>query len=174
MSTLDWSEAAADIPERGLERRRAATPEERTALATALGALSCESIDVRYRIVPRAGGRYVLDGQLDAALTRECVVSLDPVSEIVSAPLSVDFEPEGSASAEPGGTVDPFSETEIEPMEGGRLPIGRIVEEEIASRLDPYPRHPDARLEQHEAGGGGEGGAFAGLAGLKRRLEGEG
>lgn len=174
MATLDWSEAVAEIPDRGLERQRIATAEERAALAAALGALSCERLEVRYRVVPRAGGRYVLDGRLETALTRECVVSLDPLPETVTAPLSVDFEPEGSAGAEPGGTVDPFSETEIEPIEGGRLPIGRIVEEEIASRLDPYPRHPDARLEQHEAGGEDAGGAFAGLADLKRRLEGKG
>lgn len=171
MPTLDWTETVAEVPERGLERRREATAEERRALAADLGVVSVERLAVRYTVIPRAGGRYVVDGRLEAEVTRECVVSLDPVAERIDAPLSVDFAPDGVPDGEAPGIADPYSETEIEPIESGRLKLGRIIEEEIVSRLDPYPRHPDARLERSEAGGEADGGAFAGLAGLKKRLE---
>lgn len=174
MATLDWSEVVAEIPERGTRQRREATVGEREAVATALGILGCERIVVSYEVVPRAGGRYVLDGKLEADVTQACVVTLDPVPQHISARLSVDFEPpvhRRQAEEEAGGTIDPFSETEIEPIEHGQLDIGRIVEEEIASRLDPYPRLADAALDRHEAGGDAPANPFGGLVELKKRME---
>ena len=76
---LDWIEDIADVPARGLERERIASPAELADLATRLGVLSCERVAVRYRVVARPGGCYVLDGTLEADVTRECVVSLEPV-----------------------------------------------------------------------------------------------
>ena len=59
---LAWSEAIAEIPEKGLRRHRSATAEECHAVATELDIVSCERIDADYRIVARGPKSFALEG----------------------------------------------------------------------------------------------------------------
>jgi uncharacterized metal-binding protein YceD (DUF177 family) len=170
MSELDWTETAAEIPARGLETARTATPAECAAVAGALEMVSCERIEARYRIVARAGGRYVLDGTIEADVTQQCVVSLDPVPSRLSIPLTVEFVPPSDQSDGEDSTalIDPFADVDVEPIDNGRLDVGRIVMEEIASSLDPYPRRPESTFDWSDEKAG-EASPFAALAKLKQR-----
>ena len=76
----DWTHRTADIPERGLEMARAATPAEREELRAALDVLACDRFEAAYRVRPMAGGRYEAKGSFLAEVTQACIVTLEPVA----------------------------------------------------------------------------------------------
>lgn len=172
---LDWSISVTDVPERGTAIAREATPEERAAVAAALSILSCERITLFGRVRGQVGGRYSLEGRIEAAVSQTCVVSLDPVPNNLSIVLDVEFQPASGKNkgGDMGDLGDPFEVTEFEPIEFGRLNLGRVVFEEIASYLDPFPRAEGAELEAKESSGGtsrsGAESPFAKLAALKKK-----
>ena len=45
-----------------------------------------------------------------------------------------------------GGAVDLDEDVEVEPVDGKWLAVGRIVFEELAAGLNPYPRRPGAEF----------------------------
>jgi len=171
-----WTYATADIPARGIDTTRTATAAEREALAAKLEILGLERLVVRYRITPLANGRFRLSGTVDARVVQACVVTLDPVETTLEEAMDVEFHP----SEAPAGSAAPSDEEmsaleaeEHEPIEHGRLEVGRIVTETVGASLPAYPRAPDAALEQHEAGPGDTGstGPFASLANWKPKPE---
>lgn len=172
---LDWPVPATEIPERGMTVDREATPVERAGVADALELLSCDRIHLTCRIRPLAGGRHALQGQIEAALSQACVVSLDPVPAKLAIALDIEFQPGAQQARDDGDGADlgdPFAATEREPIEHGMLQLGRVVFEEIASNLEPFPRATGAELEHREAGSQSADTAqspFAKLAALKNK-----
>ncbi len=142
---LNWTERSIDIPAGGLQRTREATPEECLAIAKALGILKVASLSASYRINAIAGDGYRLRGTLAAAVEQACVVSLEPVSGKVSAEYEVEFFPKVDLpeDEEEAGILDA---AEVELLENGIIPVGRIVYETLSASLDPYPRRPDAEF----------------------------
>jgi len=148
MTPLDWTHVVRDIPAEGLSIERAASSEETTRLAEALGILSVDKLVVRYRLIPRAGGRLALTGSIAAHVTQECVVTLDPVAATLSLPLDAIYTPHVSeADSAVEGTLEDLEKPEEEPIENGRIDVGRVVLEELMSGIDPYPRRPDANFD---------------------------
>ena len=144
VTQLDWSYTLSEIPEDGLSSRRSASAEQRAALAAELDLLDCKRLDVRYEIRPLSHGRYRLTGKLEADVTQNCVVSLEPVDSHIHEPIDVEFRP----GERPSGDFDALDDREIEPLEdGGVIPVGRIVYELLSSSLDPYPRKEGIELQ---------------------------
>lgn len=170
-----WVHRAVDVPERGLEMVREATVSERAELAAALDILSCDALAVSYRLRPAAGGRYRLTGSIEAVVRQACIVSLEPVVSEIREPVEEEFwPPEAIVTPEDGeaGERDALSHAAPEPIEDGEIRVGRVVYEQIAAALDPYPRRADAVFQWQEAPN--EGGAevkhdnpFAALVRLK-------
>ncbi|MDX2157965.1 MAG: DUF177 domain-containing protein [Hyphomicrobiaceae bacterium] len=174
MAELDWTVAVRDVPAGGVTIERIATSDERAGLAAALEILGIESLTLKARLRPRAGGRFMLEADLQADVTQACVVTLDPVATRVEGRLEIDFRPADTIEeqAEEELTGSALDEPDVEPIENGVIDLGRIVYEELASRLDPYPRAPGAELERTEAGPGADAAhPFARLAVLKRPVE---
>ncbi len=48
--------------------------------------------------------------------------------------------------------VEALSAAEIEPIEHGRIDVGRIVYETLSAAIDPYPRKAGAEFAADEAG----------------------
>ena len=165
---LSHCHATTQIPAGGLAAVWTATPEEREAVRAALEILACDRLEVRYRIRVTGDGVWRLAGTLEADVTQACVVTLDPVAQAISADLEAEFRRVAEPDADEIDVGDPFS-GEVEPVEDGVIDIGRLVYEEIATRLDPFPRAADATLDQSEAGGAEPQSAspFAALKGLK-------
>jgi uncharacterized metal-binding protein YceD (DUF177 family) len=167
---LAWNFETGDVPANGLEIRKTATDAERAAVAEALGLLSCDTLEATYRVRRLAGDRYGLKGTLKADVVQACVITLAPVLETVSAPFHVEFRPPEEAAAA-GGVVDLEDDTDIEAIEGGSLAVGRVVFEELAAALNPYPRRPGAEYAPPQSAGEGAAAArnnpFAVLAKLK-------
>ncbi|HWK37850.1 MAG TPA: DUF177 domain-containing protein [Hyphomicrobium sp.] len=166
---LDWSYRTTEIPELGLRETRAATPEERAALATELEILSCEKLTASFTIRAVGKGHYRLAGELKGHVTQPCVVTLEPVSEAVAGDFDVEYWPPASMPESGEEEMEALSAAEIEPIEHGCIDAGRIVFETLAASLNPYPRKPGVEFEDSEpeplSGSGGS--AFEALKKLK-------
>ena len=170
-----WVHLTTDIPSRGADAQRKATPEECALLAKELDIPSVERLEVRYNIKPLSGGCYRLDGTLKAEVVQTCIVTLDPVRSAIDDRIEVEFradvthEPQGKLGEE----LIVLEVTEYELLEHNRLDVGRIVAETLAAAMPAYPRSPGAALEQNEAGPAEPGPAspFSALAGWKPKKE---
>lgn len=129
----------AELPGEGADWKLSATPGERAAIAARLGLSALERLDAAVRlswIVP--GKTLKATGRIRARVVQRCVVTLDPVTADLDAPLDVVFVRDGG----PGdGSADRDA---AEPLVSDRLDIGDLVTEELSLDLDPYPRSPDA------------------------------
>lgn len=146
MSELsDWTHATTDISERGLSRERAASAVERDAIAASLELIALKSLVAAYRIAGLPGGGWRLSGSVDAEVVQSCIVTLEPVESRVSEKFETEFWDEDAAS-QPEGEQDVLSGPEIETLENGLIPVGRIVIETLSAALDPYPRKEGAEF----------------------------
>jgi uncharacterized metal-binding protein YceD (DUF177 family) len=155
-----------------VERRIEADAAERRALARRLGLESLEGLKAELRLKRLSGGRIRVDGRFEAALTQLCVISLEPVESRIEAEFSVEYT-ERAAPEGPEAIVSIESAEPPEPIEGGVIDLGEAVVQQLAERIDPYPRAAGAEArwpeqmsaeaeEQEER-------PFAALAALKKR-----
>lgn len=142
----DWSLAILDIPSGGFARERTASPEALTQFAEALGMLSLAELKSSYRIDRLAGGAYRLHGRVSARGEQACVVSLEPVAAQLDEPFDVEFWPELKDS-DGGEDKTILDDRDVEPLEGGVIPVGRIIFETVSAALDPYPRKHGAEFK---------------------------
>lgn len=153
-----------------------ATETERQAIARMLDLVALERLVFSYRLTQGGEGRLHLTGRLAADVTQTCVVSLDPVTATLDVPVEVDFWPAflldslEKSSEEPGhaGPLD-WPEAIVD----GRIDLGPLVYETLATALDPYPKREGASFDwsqrDTEQLGSSQTGPFAALAALKRR-----
>jgi uncharacterized metal-binding protein YceD (DUF177 family) len=142
---LDWTEKTTDIPAGGLNRKRDATAAELKQVADILNILAVETLSSRYRIVGISGGAYRLAGSISAKVEQACVVSLEPVSGDIEASFDVEFWP-SLKSEDSEDEVSILAGSDVELLEHGVIPVGRIVFETLSASLDPYPRREDAEF----------------------------
>jgi uncharacterized metal-binding protein YceD (DUF177 family) len=167
-SPLAWSHRTTEIPEAGLNVRRVATAAEGAALAEDLDIVSCEALEADYVIGALGEGRYRLKGKLTAQVTRECVVTLEPVSEEIAEEIDISFWPFNSLPGTGEEEMEVSSIPEVEAIEHGQIDAGRVLFEILSASLDPYPRKPGARFEWEEKGGDEPSSASGPFAGLKK------
>ncbi|MBC7832546.1 MAG: DUF177 domain-containing protein [Hyphomicrobium sp.] len=165
---LNWSYRTAEIPESGLRQTRAATEAERAQAAAALDVVSCEHIEAEFNIRAIGKGHYRLVGNVAARLTQSCVVTLDPISQRAEGSFDVEYWPSVELPERGEEEVEALGAAEIEPIEHGRIDVGRIVYETLSAAIDPYPRKAGAEFAA-DAGNppAGESGPFAALKKLK-------
>jgi hypothetical protein len=101
-------------------------------------------------------------------VTQTCVVTLEEIERRYEAPLGVEFWPADMLTDAEDADVDPLG-ADREPIEDGRLDVGRIVYEELASVIDPFPRRDDAAFDWEDKEGAARTHPFAQLARLKRK-----
>lgn len=147
MMVLDWVHIKTDIPEQGRTFERSATAEECHAVAAALDIPGCSRLETRYDVRPQPGGRYRVHGWIKAAVTLACVVSLEPLPEMVDEEFDVSFRPAADVEPDSNAEREILTEPEIEPLVDGRIEIGRVVYEIVAAAIDPYPRKDGAEFE---------------------------
>jgi hypothetical protein len=105
-------------------------------------------------------------------------VTLEPVAQAISEPIEVDLWPADEIGPLAAGEHSVLEADMPEPIENGRIGVGRIAYEHLAAALDPYPRRSDAAFEGRAQGPRGSGDVpaspFAVLAGLKPKPAGGG
>jgi uncharacterized metal-binding protein YceD (DUF177 family) len=153
-----------------------ATPAEMTAIAKLLELRGLEDLAMSYRLSRAGAGRLRLKGEIKAKVTQTCVVSLEPVQSEIDVPVEAEFWPAEMIAAheereeEQGGA--PLSDWP-EPISEGRIDLGPLVYETLATSLDPYPKKEGASFEWSQGAEEPKGetgtGPFAALDALKRR-----
>jgi uncharacterized metal-binding protein YceD (DUF177 family) len=164
---LDWKHDTRAIPDAGLPVTWEATAVERAAVAAAMELVGCARLVAGYEIMPAAVGSFVLKGTVDVTVTQTCVVTLEEIERRYSAPLDIEFWPAETLAENEEGDIDPLG-ADREPIEDGRIDVGRIVYEELASAIDPFPRRDGAAFDREDKEGAARTHPFAQLARLKR------
>lgn len=116
---------------------------------------------------------YTLDGRIRAAVTQECVVTLEPLEATIDAGFQRLYTPVPPREDRDGAgdlVVDTDTDDPPDVLTDERLDIGEVAAEQLALALDPYPRKPGAELDEAYSGKGkaAEENPFAVLARLKR------
>lgn len=151
---------------------------ERARIAEELDLIALRKLHFEGRIVAEGARDWRLEAHLGATVVQACVVTLDPVTtridEAVVRRYLTDLPDPGPAEIEmpEDDTVEPL------PRE---IDLGAVMIEALSLALPPFPRRPDAELGEvvvTEPGAAPLRDAdlkpFAGLAGLKDRLTGDG
>jgi uncharacterized metal-binding protein YceD (DUF177 family) len=146
-----------------------ANPEEMAALARRFGALAIEglSAEIQVEFVP---GDQVLrvTGHVSALVRQACIVTLDPVENIVTAELDEMFARE----VDDGKELDLIADDPTgwaEPWPGDYIDLGELAAQNLALAIDPYPRKAGAEIATERGGeDAGRSRPFAGLGGLGR------
>lgn len=170
----DWVYLAEDIPETGLTETRTANAEQLIALAAELGVTTCERLALAYTLHGIADGTYNLSGRLRARVVQPCVVTLDPVAQDIDEKLAIDYWPAGQMPEPDKGEIDlKDDDADIQAMIDGRIDVGTVAYEVLASAVELYPRTPGATLDWEDKAvpkdGAGKVNPFAVLAKLKNK-----
>ena len=179
------------IPDTGLDLTIEAKPEERTAVAAEIGLVGLGALQARFRIRRHAGGRLSVEGDVEAAITQICVVSLEPFDSTVTREIDLTFapqaepvelpiatarsrrrEPTAREAPPPRPVVVPGNDDQEDPADpiiDGKIDLGAIALEFLTLSLDLYPRKPGVHFTDVSVGDKDDEGAspFAALRRLK-------
>jgi uncharacterized metal-binding protein YceD (DUF177 family) len=143
------------VSHNALEVRVEADERERKALAKLWDILGVEALTAELKVRRWKKDGVKVMGTVHAEVTQACVVTLDPVAEVIDEEIDEIFVPEGSALARiPANdageiVVDPDGPDLPESFTGDEIDVGAFVAEMAAMALNPYPRKPDAAFAGH-------------------------
>jgi hypothetical protein len=151
------------------------TQPELGAIAKLLDLIGIKELSFAYRLSHGEGGRLRLVGRLTAAVIQTCVVSLEPVEASLDVPVEAEFWPVSLIDQLEQSAEDPGGPGQLdwpEPIVDGKIDLGPILYETLATSLDPYPKREGASFDWSqgapEKGSASGSGPFAALAELKR------
>lgn len=148
------------LPQGGKTFRLHANAAERAAVARRLGALSVEKLEGEVRLAATAT-TIVANGRVTAQLVRQCVASLEDLTEAIDEAFETEFLRTLEGGAEARGD-DPWDAPEVH--EGGIFDAGEFIVQQLSLAMDPFPRKPDAPNLAEQYGRSPERSAFSGLA----------
>ncbi|WP_332640342.1 YceD family protein [Brevundimonas sp.] len=129
----------------GVKRTLEPDAAARARIARALDLASLDSFKADMDLVPTAAG-WRLSGRVRASLAQTCGITLEPLPVEIDAPFSVSLaEAVDEDSDEIIITLDDESPDLIE---DGQIDLGQYAVEQLALRLDPFPRKPGAEFVQ--------------------------
>ena len=140
-----------------------ATAEELGPLATRMGIPGIQALSCTFQLRRQEQSAIHATGQLQAAVTQVCVVTLEPFESVVTEDFEVLFVVAGNER----DALDLDAMDEI-PYTGDVLDLGEATTEQLALALDPFPRKPGATLPATDDGED-EAGMFAALGKLRQR-----
>lgn len=169
----------ASLPAEGLRFREVATPEECAAIAARWRVLGVKRFAVEGRL-EREGEGWRLKGRALARLTQACVVTLEPVDQILEESFERLYLPDVE---DPDASLDFDIDAEDPPEPLGReIDAGEAAVIAATLAIDPYPRADGTGEAGEAAASSAPAGAapfeeekpnpFASLAALKAKLEG--
>lgn len=145
-ATIPWSEPVR-LHQIGAGVARTMQPDAAATarIVKALDLASLDRLSADVELKPTASG-WRLDGRLRAELAQTCGVTLEPLPVSVDEAFSVSFaEAPDEDSDEIVVTLDDESPDLVE---DGQIDLGQAVVEQLALRLDPFPRKPGAEFVQ--------------------------
>ncbi|MDB5554915.1 MAG: hypothetical protein JWL86_4899 [Rhizobium sp.] len=146
------------ISHNALEIRIEADDGERAALARFWDIVSVEALSAELKLRRWKKDGVKVFGIVHAKVTQACVVTLEPVPEVIDEDVDETLVPEGSPLARiPANDqgeimIDAEGPDLPAPFTGDAIDVGAIVAEIVAMALDPYPRKPGVAFENHIEG----------------------
>ena len=144
-------------------------------VATYLGVERIDEAGITGAILAWDDAGWEIRGQITARLTQACVVSLEPVEQVIDQAAQRRYLPQAQMPdseeivvGEDDDSPDPFTDS---------IDLAGLLLEELALAIDPYPRASGAELEQRIFAAPGiapmtdeDARPFAKLAALKHKL----
>jgi uncharacterized metal-binding protein YceD (DUF177 family) len=130
----------------GLKRTLAPDEAARARIGKALDLASLDAFAAEIDLAPAPGG-WRLAGRVMAKGAQTCGVTLEPLPFDIDAPFSVNLA-EAQAEPEPDEIVITLDDESPDLVEGGQVDLGQYAVEQLALRLDPFPRKPGAEFVQ--------------------------
>ena len=129
----------------GVKRTLEPDAAARARIARALDLASLDAFTAEMDLTPTDSG-WRLSGRVRAKLAQTCGITLEPLPVEIDAPFVVTLaEAVEEDSEEIVITMDDESPDLIE---NGQIDLGQYVVEQLALRLDPFPRKPGAEFVQ--------------------------
>lgn len=142
--------AVSALPLQGRAFDLSPTEAERAAIARRLDIPGVERLAGHIDVKPARGGA-TLSGKLSASLTRQCVVTLEPMTEEIAESFALRFV-RAEPQTEAGEAELLIDEDTPEPLDGDVIDIGEALVQQLALAMSPYPRRPDADFTKAEFG----------------------
>lgn len=101
-------------------------------------------------LAARRAGMIEVEGRIEAELTRQCVVSLENMTEDIAEDFTVTYTEQASQPDEDETEADLDAP---EPIEGGRIDLGAVLLEQLVLAMAPHPRKPGAEAPLDPAAG---------------------
>jgi len=152
-SPVSFRANVARLPAKGLPVVIEADANQRESLAAIHHLASVERYRAELLVTPWKRNGVKVSGFVEAAITQECVVTLDPITARVREAVDGLFLPEDSKLGRqgfnnPGEIVlDPDGPDSPETFSGDTIDVGALAEEFFGLGIDPYPRKADATVE---------------------------
>lgn len=177
-SPVSFTASVTRLPQKGMPVVIDADARQREALAVAHGLVSVERFHEELLVAPWRRNGVKVSGRVEADITQECVVTLDPLHSRIDETVDGLFLPEdsklGRLGFDGGGEihVDAEGPDSPETFSGDTIDVGALAEEFFGLGIDPYPRKAGATLAgrgDDEASTGPEGPLQEKLRQLRRK-----
>ena len=167
--------AAADVSETGRKVEIVADEAVRQAVAKEAGVNAVKRLSARFEVTPYGKDGLRVTGLVSATVAQTCVVSLEPLDNEIEEAIELEFQPPDriAAKAAEAGDADGEEDDGPDPLIDGVINLGGIATEFLVLAIDPYPRKPEAVLDQ-PLSEGTSANPFAALAALKPRSDRDG
>lgn len=149
-----WPVRIGDVSSAGLAIRKSGLPGSvLAAFAARIGVDAVAALDLDVIVRPHRGDGLAVSGRVRAEVVQTCVVTLEPVGNVIDEEVEVTFRPEKSIrpvivrDIEEKRDVIDAGEDADDPLVGGTVDLAEVAAEFLALGVDPYPRRPDARFE---------------------------
>ena len=157
-SPISFKASVTRLPQKGLPVTIEADARQREALAKTHGLVSVEKLRAELLVAPWKRNGVKVSGRVEADITQECVVTLDPLKASIDEAVEGLFLPEdsklGRLGFEDGGEIHIDAEGPDSPeiFTGETIDVGALAEEFFGLGIDPYPRKPGATVAAEGAG----------------------
>ena len=151
-SPVSFKASVTRLPQSGMPVLVDADARQREALAAAHGLVSVERFHAELLVAPWKRNGVRVSGRVEADITQQCVVTLDPLRAKVEEAVEGLFLPEdsklGRLGFEAGGEIhiDAEGPDSPETFSGDTIDVGALAEQFFALGIDPYPRKPGATM----------------------------
>lgn len=133
------------VASRGTDFALTPGPEERAAIADALGIVGIRKLRFDGKLMPQDRKDWVLTGTLGATVVQDCVVTLAPVTTRIDETITRSYLAEMPEVT--GAEVEMPEDDTIEPLPD-MIDLYAVLIEALALALPLYPRADGAALEQ--------------------------
>ena len=129
----------------GVKRTLEPDASTRARIVRALDLASLDAFTAEMGLVPSAAG-WRISGRIRASLAQTCGITLEPLPIEIDAPFALTLAESVEEDSEE--IIITLDDESPDLIENGQIDLGQYAVEQLALRLDPFPRKPGAEFVQ--------------------------